>query len=138
MCIRIAKFLFSFSAVVAVVCALQEDARAGFLYVLNEKTSAPNQIYGFNVNETTGALTPLAGFPISSGGNGAATDFSELLLIDRVNFRLYAVNGGSGQSWRANSSSVQSFSRLGFSNNHSILSSRRYVRVVGLLVERRQ
>jgi len=73
----IAKLVFPLIMITAIVFALPMGARAGFLYVLNEVSGAPNQIYGFNVNESTGALTPLAGFPISSGGNGSSLPFFE-------------------------------------------------------------
>jgi 6-phosphogluconolactonase (cycloisomerase 2 family) len=69
-------------------------AQTGFLYVLNDNTNG-NQIYGYAVNEATGALTPLAGFPISTGGNGGGGSFSEQLTIDRMNRRLYALNNGN-------------------------------------------
>ena len=66
----------------------------GVLYVLNDSTGG-NQIYAFSVNETTGVLTPLAGFPLTTGGNGAGLSTSEQLAIDLVNERLYAINDGS-------------------------------------------
>lgn len=70
-------------------------AQTRVLYVLNDNPSG-NQIYGYAVNETTGALTLLAGFPISTGGNGLVTGAeSERLAIDRANQRLYAINAGS-------------------------------------------
>ena len=67
----------------------------GFLYALNDCTACDNQLYGFAVNEATGALTLLAGFPISTGGNGGiftSIPHSERLAIDRTNRRLYALN----------------------------------------------
>ncbi|MGC2236158.1 MAG: beta-propeller fold lactonase family protein [Pyrinomonadaceae bacterium] len=70
-------------------------ARAGYLYVLSQQNGAPNQIYCFKVNETTGTLVPAAGFPVSSGGNGVTGTQSELLTIDRASNRLYAINKGS-------------------------------------------
>jgi uncharacterized protein (TIGR03437 family) len=67
----------------------------GFLYVLKDNTSS-NQLYGYTVDEMTGELTLLDGFPISTGGNGdGGSSFSERLTIDRKNHRLYAVNEGS-------------------------------------------
>src|SRR5215218_2467177 len=80
---------------IVALLALAGTTRAGFLYVLNDRPSAANQIFGFSVNEATGALTPLAGFPVASGGNGGNTNFSELMVIDRANLRLYVVNIGS-------------------------------------------
>jgi len=69
-------------------------AQSGVLYVLNNSVSG-NRIYGYAVNETTGALGPLPGFPISTGGVGVDLFISEHLTIDRANQRLYAINGGS-------------------------------------------
>ena len=43
---------------------------SGFVYALADRPAAENQIYGFSVNELTGALTPLSGFPLGTGGNG--------------------------------------------------------------------
>jgi uncharacterized protein (TIGR03437 family) len=68
--------------------------RNSILYVLNDSVGG-NQIYGYSVNETTGALTPLAGFPVSTGSNGIDRTPSEMLIIDRANQRLYAVSNGS-------------------------------------------
>ncbi|MEP7341021.1 MAG: putative Ig domain-containing protein [Acidobacteriota bacterium] len=65
------------------------------LYVLNDNT-AGNQIYGYAANETTGALTLLAGFPFATGGNGSDAATSEMLTIDRANQRLYVINRGAG------------------------------------------
>ncbi|MCW5969908.1 MAG: S8 family serine peptidase [Blastocatellales bacterium] len=65
------------------------------LYVLNDSTSG-NRIYGYTVNEMTGALAPLDGFPISTGGNGEDLVPCEMLTIDEANLRLYAINVGSG------------------------------------------
>ena len=70
------------------------SAQTRALYVLNDHISG-NQIYGYAVNETTGALIRLAGFPLSTGGIGAGFAPSEMLTIDRANLRLYAINRGS-------------------------------------------
>ena len=70
-------------------------AQTGVLYVLNDNPNG-NQIYGYAVNETTGALTLLSGFPIPIGGNGANITNSEQLTIDQANQRLYALNRNSG------------------------------------------
>ncbi len=71
------------------------EVTGGLLYVLSDRTSG-NQIYGYTVNETAGELTPLAGFPISTGGNGDGIPFfSERMTIDQANYRPYAVNEGS-------------------------------------------
>ena len=78
-----------------ILVAFTADVHAGFLYVLNQQNATPNQIHGFSVNEATGALTLLTGFPMSSGGNGVASSGSHQLTVDRVNRRLYAINDGS-------------------------------------------
>ncbi len=70
-------------------------AALGFLYTLHDANSGNNEIYGYQVNETTGALTLLSGFPINTGGQGSGTSASDYLAIDRANLRLYALNGGS-------------------------------------------
>lgn len=74
------------------------EAASGFLYVLNDCRFCGNKIFGFAVDETTGALTPLSsvGFPILTGGNGRGNSFaSELLTIDRKILRLFAINDDS-------------------------------------------
>lgn len=68
--------------------------QAGFVYVLNDST-AGNNIYGFAVNEKTGALTPLAGFPVATGFNGGGSTNLEMIAVDNLNKRLYAINRGS-------------------------------------------
>ncbi len=74
--------------------SLGAGSPGGFLYVISDRTSG-NQIFGYEVNETTGALSALAGFPIATGGNGEGATASELIAIDQVNRRLYAINDGS-------------------------------------------
>ena len=70
-------------------------APASFLYVLNENSGGNNQVVGYSVNETTGALTALSGFPLNTGGTGNSFNFWETLRADPVNQRLYAINDGS-------------------------------------------
>ncbi|HEX8367907.1 MAG TPA: carboxypeptidase regulatory-like domain-containing protein [Pyrinomonadaceae bacterium] len=68
-------------------------AYAGFLYVYNE---TGNSIYGYSVNERTGALTPLAGFPVIASGTGSGAGLkSESMNIDLANNRLYVISDGS-------------------------------------------
>ncbi|HMY74466.1 MAG TPA: hypothetical protein PLQ88_21790, partial [Blastocatellia bacterium] len=68
-------------------------ARAqGLLYVLRYVSGSENQIYGFQVNETTGALSALAGFPLGTGGSSDNVLVSEQLAIDAINGRLYVIN----------------------------------------------
>jgi 6-phosphogluconolactonase (cycloisomerase 2 family) len=47
------------------------------------------------VNQATGALTPLAGFPISPGLGGINSIVSERMTIDQLNKRLYVINDQS-------------------------------------------
>jgi 6-phosphogluconolactonase (cycloisomerase 2 family) len=70
-------------------------APTGFLYALSDQNGASNQIYGFSVNETTGALTALSGFPVATGANGTAAGNVQRLAIDTTNQRLYSINDGS-------------------------------------------
>ena len=70
------------------VTAPSLDAQTRALYVLHDCNGCANQIYGYAVNESTGALTLLPGFPVSTGGNGGSGAFSERLTIDRRNQRL--------------------------------------------------
>jgi uncharacterized protein (TIGR03437 family) len=80
------------SFTVNVTVTLGAQTRA--LYVLNDSATG-NQIYGYAVNEATGALTLMSGFPFSTGGNGDEAIRSERLALDRANQRLYAINDGS-------------------------------------------
>jgi 6-phosphogluconolactonase len=70
------------------------EARGGFLYLLNDDLSG-SRIYGFSVNETTGALAPLDGFPILPGSGGNNSIVSERMVADVANSRLYVINDGS-------------------------------------------
>jgi 6-phosphogluconolactonase (cycloisomerase 2 family) len=70
------------------------SARAGWLYVLNDDSTG-SRIYGFEVNETTGALTALNGFPVAPGNGGINSIVSERMAADRVNNRLYVINDSS-------------------------------------------
>jgi 6-phosphogluconolactonase (cycloisomerase 2 family) len=72
-------------------------SHAGYLYALNDD-GAGNSIYGFNVNETSGALTPLAGFPFATGGTGDGFGYSERMLFDSLNARLYVINSSGSVS----------------------------------------
>lgn len=72
----------------------QPRALAGWLYALNDD-SAGSRIYGFQVNETTGALTALSGFPVAAANGGINSIVSERMIADRANHRLYVINDGS-------------------------------------------
>ena len=81
-------------SVLALPAANVQAASTGFLYALNDN-AAGNHVYGFAVNEGTGALTAIPGFPIATGGNGDGFTPSERVAIDRLNGRLYVVNSSS-------------------------------------------
>ena len=70
------------------------NVSAGWLYALNDD-SAGSRIYGFRVNETTGALTALSGFPVAAGNGGINSIVSERMIADRANNRLYVINDSS-------------------------------------------
>jgi hypothetical protein len=78
------------------VLLMTTSARAGYLYALNDSVSG-NTIYGYSVNETNGALTPIPGSPFVTGGTSFSDNFyyEEQLTIDRLNNRLYVINDGS-------------------------------------------
>lgn len=76
------------------IFALAGSASAGFIYAVNDN-AAGNMIYGFSVNETTGELTPLAGFPVATGFNGGGSTNLEMIAIDKLNARMYVINRGS-------------------------------------------
>src|SRR5690606_35945701 len=81
--------------VIGLVFGMASSAQAGYLYVLADET-AGNDIYGFDVNESTGELTALAGFPIPTGGAG--TDIALIchrMVADTLNNRLYVINNTS-------------------------------------------
>ena len=83
-------------SVALLFCALAGPVPAwgGWLYVLNDDSAGSN-IYGFQVNESTGALTPLSGFPVSPGNGGINSIVSERMVVDAANARLYVVNDSS-------------------------------------------
>ena len=66
--------------------------QTGFVYALQQVNGGANQIHGFRIDETTGALTAIAGFPVSSGGTGALAGGVEQLAY--FNGRLFVVNNG--------------------------------------------
>jgi 6-phosphogluconolactonase len=103
------RFLGTFSvSCVCILCILLGSvvsANAGFLYVLND-TNAGSNVYGFQVNESTGALTPLPGFPVAAALGGNNSIVSERMVVDAVNKRLYVVNDTSDSisAWSINQS----------------------------------
>ena len=82
------------TVVLAALIFTAHDARGGLLYVLNQQSGGPNQIYGYAVNEVSGALSLLGNFPMPTGGNGAGSSGGQI-AIDRANQRLYVINDGS-------------------------------------------
>jgi 6-phosphogluconolactonase (cycloisomerase 2 family) len=92
-CVR-SKFRCGFLGIFVCLLLLPLTARAGFLYLLNDDSTG-NRIYGFRVNESTGELTALAGFPVSAAVGGINNIVSERMTVDPVNGRLYVVNEGS-------------------------------------------
>ncbi len=71
-----------------------EAKAASYLYAINDN-AAGNQIYGFSVNEANGTLSALDGFPVATGFNGGGATNLEMITIDKLNKRLYAINRGS-------------------------------------------
>src|SRR5438552_978221 len=71
------RFRLLASIAMVVSFAAGASASPGFVYALRQVNGAANQVYGFNLDSNSGALTLLPGFPISSGGIGGAGSFSE-------------------------------------------------------------
>jgi len=88
---RIGRLLMA--VVVVFVSVRGASAAPTFVYALNQVSGAANQIYGFYLNPTTGALTLLGGFPVPSGGLGGSGSFSEHVAFG--NGRLFVLNEGS-------------------------------------------
>lgn len=69
--------------------------QTGALYFLVDSRALGNQIIGLAVNENTGSLTLLPGFPFETGYPGTPGTFeASRLTIDRKNLRLYSINKG--------------------------------------------
>jgi 6-phosphogluconolactonase len=88
--------LVEFVTAIGLITLLSSPAAAGqigFVYALQQVTNGTNQIYGFRLDRSTGALTLLPGFPVASGGTGTNTNASENLAY--AGGRLYVVNDGS-------------------------------------------
>jgi 6-phosphogluconolactonase len=95
--------LRSIVSIVSLLCSINvsivSHAQAGFLYALDDTNAAGgNQIYGLSANESTGALTPLPGFPLATGGTGDGFGESERMSFDSVNSRLYVINSSGSVS----------------------------------------
>lgn len=68
-------------ASIALIALSASQARAfppGFVYAL-QQVDGQAQIYGFRLDSVTGALIPLPGFPVGSGGIGFVGFMSEHL-----------------------------------------------------------
>ena len=81
-------------SLIVALLLIPAGANAGFLYLLND-SDAGSRIYGFQVNESTGALTPLAGFPVNALNGGINSIVSERMTVDPLNRRLYVINDSS-------------------------------------------
>src|SRR5687768_16472382 len=81
-----------FAASLVFFTATRTDA--GYLYLLNDIETG-SRIFGFQVNESTGALTPLSGFPVNAQNGGINSIVSERMTIDVANKRLYVINDSS-------------------------------------------
>ena len=89
---RVRRLLVSI-ALVALSARAAAAHPPGFVYALEQVRGATQQIYGFRLDPVTGALTPLPGFPVGSGGTGAGAAISEQLAYARG--RLFVINDGS-------------------------------------------
>jgi 6-phosphogluconolactonase (cycloisomerase 2 family) len=75
------------------------SAQPKFAYTANELTA---DLSGYSIDPTTGALTPLAGFPIASGTNpifithDPANKFAIVADIASDKINVYAINGTTG------------------------------------------
>jgi 6-phosphogluconolactonase len=78
---------------VGLFAAQAAAGQIGFVYALQQVDGGANQIHGFRLDQTTGALVALAGFPVSSGGTGTNGNPSEQVAYS--NGRLFVVNDGS-------------------------------------------
>ena len=67
--------------------------RASRFYSLTEVNGGANQIYGYRINPSTGALSLLPGFPVATGGTGTTLAASEQIV--HHNGRLYVLNDNS-------------------------------------------
>ena len=87
-------WLITLAVSLALVAFSARAASAGgVVYALNQVNGGSNQIYGFRIDAATGALIPLAGFPVASGGIGGLESFAEHMAYR--NGLLFVVNAGS-------------------------------------------
>ena len=80
---------------IALVALFASQAAAGpsFVYALQQVTENVSQIHGFRLDLVSGALTPLPGFPVATGGKGGGGVKSEAMA--HANGRLYVINNES-------------------------------------------
>ena len=80
--------------IVVALSATEAAAGSTLVYALEQVNSggAANRIHGFRLDRLTGVLTPLLGFPVLSGGNGAFGNTSSAIVYG--NGRLYVLNNG--------------------------------------------
>lgn len=114
----------SFPALLLAFVVFAANAFGGFIYVSTDDANG-NFIYGYSVNEATGELTILPGFPVATGFIGAANTNLEHLVIDKVNKRLYVANRGSNNiSAYSINSSTGAITPLSFSPILSVANQR--------------
>jgi 6-phosphogluconolactonase (cycloisomerase 2 family) len=86
--------VYYFSLLLLLVSFTASTAKAGYLYVFNQGNGSQNKLYGFRVNESTGELTLIPGFPISTGlGTGGYP--SRWMTLDPINKRLFTIENGT-------------------------------------------
>ena len=80
---------------IALVALFTSQAAAGpsFVYALQQVTENVSQIHGFRLDLVSGALTPLPGFPVATGGKGGGGVKTEAMAY--AVGRLYVINNES-------------------------------------------
>ena len=68
---------------------------AGYVYILSGNGATPNQIYGYQAEYTSGRLSLLQGFPISTSGKNVSSIYNGQMAYDAANARVYALNPGA-------------------------------------------
>src|SRR4029077_10260967 len=81
------------------------DPTGKFLYEVNDKNGATtNDLFGFAINPSTGALTPISGSPFASGTNTLSVS------IDPTGKYLYTADSGGDGTPPALPTSISAFS----------------------------
>ena len=86
-------FVLVVSIAAVLVSASVAVAAPPYVYALRQVSGGANRIYGFGLDQATGELTALPGFPVATGGNGGVGRWREQLVFGGG--RLFAVNDGS-------------------------------------------